>query len=369
VPIYDGTNSWDNKTIGGDASLAANGDLTVSTIGGTVPILTGDAASGDLGGTYPSPTVNDDSHDHTSTTLTLGSIKTLSDVNSSMSPGTGEVLGWTGSQWTSVAAGSSSLAGLSDTNISSLAGGQILIYDGATYWVNKTTTGDVQVNASGAIDVLKIRGNAVANDTAVSKDFMMYSSTSGGYINEEHYWNKVYNGSLSSSTSISLSSTYIAGNTQQIIRIHIWGYWNTSSADRYMYLRFNNDTGSNYGSYYHYHGYEAGIGDHHSSGTYAYGTPGQSSQFGFNAWARPCDFTCTLTIYPEVNNTRIRQCHSEFMWIDNDGSDVTGMQQRFMINWKNTSSNITSIQLYLNGGGTANVSGHYYVESLVRKLT
>lgn len=227
---------------------------------------------------------------------------------------------------------------------------------------NSTLTG---VPGSGIdTSVNNLLGVTIQPSAPTARDHYIY--TGSQWEHETHYWNHVLSGT-GTGTSLTLTSSYIAGNTQDMIKIYLWGYWYCYGSDRYMYLRFNNDTGSNYGSYTHYHGYESGIGEHHSSSTYAYGGPGSSSRFGWNAWGRDCDVTCEITIYPEVHQTRIRQVHSRFMWVDNDGSDITALNESTMINWTNTSNELTNIDLIFNGGGLAQFYYAYKVVSFTRK--
>lgn len=62
-----------NLTAGDPTVTFGNGVVNVSTgslqEGGNDAVVGGDAAGGDLGGTYPSPSVTDDSHAHTTTTI------------------------------------------------------------------------------------------------------------------------------------------------------------------------------------------------------------------------------------------------------------------------------------------------------------
>ena len=65
--------------------------------------------------------------------------------------------------------GSTTLSGLSDTNISALASGHILIYDGTDSWDNKTMSGDVAITSAGATTIQ-------ANSVALTTD------TTGNYV-------------------------------------------------------------------------------------------------------------------------------------------------------------------------------------------
>lgn len=72
----------------------------------------------------------------------------------------------TGSAWTAFgAAGSTTLTGLTDTDITSAASAEILIYDGANSWDNKAVSGDATISAAGALAVadLTISGEVQGN--------------------------------------------------------------------------------------------------------------------------------------------------------------------------------------------------------------
>ena len=151
--LWDGSNSWDDKAMSGDATIASGGAITVTgstgnfacggllalnayggsspspsisgqmwnespggiqeelyyydgTLGQHVRVVDANYSFvGDVTGTPGATVVGNDSHNHTSSTLTLGAISTLSDVNGSISPSSGDVLSWTGSQWDAVTPG------------------------------------------------------------------------------------------------------------------------------------------------------------------------------------------------------------------------------------------------------------------------
>lgn len=211
--------------------------------------------------------------------------------------------------------------------------------------------------------VAKIRGYTMQTGAPAARDFWLYSGSQWEH-HEEHLWNKTHDQTLNNATSIDLVG--LDGNTQRVIKVVFYGYWNTNGADRHMYLRINNDAGANYGAYWHEHGWHGGS-DHTASAS-AYGAPGTNSRIGFNGWSKRCDITCELTIYSEVINTRIRQAHSRFMWIENGGVDITSLLEDIMINYKNVATNITSVQLYFNGGGAATFSGRVQAFSLRKKF-
>lgn len=107
-------------------------------------VMDGDTASGDLSGTYPDPSVVDDSHGHTASTVTLAA-DDLSDV-SAASPDADDVLQWSGSAWVAAALAAGGYEPIVDTKAVVLAStptgpqvafttdtGDLLFYDG-TNW-------------------------------------------------------------------------------------------------------------------------------------------------------------------------------------------------------------------------------------------
>jgi hypothetical protein len=73
--------------------------------------------------------------------------------------------------------GSSNLVNLTDTNISSPAEGELLIYDGSDSWDNKTVSGDMTISAEG---VVVIAANAVALTTDTTGNYVGGVTTDQG---------------------------------------------------------------------------------------------------------------------------------------------------------------------------------------------
>ena len=69
----------------------------------------------------------------------------------------------------------------SDTSISSAAAGHVLIYDGTNSWDNKPLSGDVTIDAAGAVTVTGVAANAVALGVDTTGN---YISTVTGTANE-----------------------------------------------------------------------------------------------------------------------------------------------------------------------------------------
>jgi hypothetical protein len=73
------------------------------------------------------------------------------------------------------------IANASDTDISSAAAGHVLIYDGTNTWDNKPLSGDVTIDAAGAVVVTGVAANAVALGVDTTGN---YISTVTGTANE-----------------------------------------------------------------------------------------------------------------------------------------------------------------------------------------
>jgi len=80
-----------------------------------------------------------------------------------------------------VASGTSAISNATDTNISAPAGGHVLIYDGTNSWDNKPLSGDVTIDAAGAVTVTGVAANSIALGTDTTGN---YVSTITGTANE-----------------------------------------------------------------------------------------------------------------------------------------------------------------------------------------
>ena len=134
--IYDGTNSWDNISLSGDATLASNGTVTISSNA----ISSAEISANSIG---------------------------IDELN--VSDGTnGQALVTNGSGTLSFADVAGSLSDASDSNISSPSSGQILVYDGTDSFDNVSISGDATLSNTGALTIASnavessmIAGNAV----------------------------------------------------------------------------------------------------------------------------------------------------------------------------------------------------------------
>ena len=82
---------------------------------------------------------------------------------------------------TAVSGGTVAIANASDTNIAAPAGGHVLIYDGVDTWDNKPLSGDVTIDAAGAVTVTGVAANAIALGVDTTGN---YISTITGTANE-----------------------------------------------------------------------------------------------------------------------------------------------------------------------------------------
>lgn len=97
------------------------------------------ALAGDVTGTLGATVVGDDTHNHTASTLTLGAISTLSDVNPAISPTNNQVLTWDdgNSRWDAAAP---SGGGIADPGTK--AANDVLQYTGAAWDAKGAASGD-----------------------------------------------------------------------------------------------------------------------------------------------------------------------------------------------------------------------------------
>jgi len=72
--------------------------------------------------------------------------------------------------WTAPASGT--VAGLSDTDISSPASGHILIYDGTDSFDNYAISGDISLGSTGAVTVNSVQANSVVLGTSTTGDYV-----------------------------------------------------------------------------------------------------------------------------------------------------------------------------------------------------
>lgn len=157
------------------------------------------------------------------TTSSGGGSSSLADLTDTAisSPSSGQILSFNGTAWTNTAAPSGDLAGLTDTTISNPSNGQMLKYDG-TKWVNDAVPSgslsgltDTTISSATNGQILKYNGSTWVNDAAPSgdlagltdtnitsvadKQILQYDSTSSKWVN--------------TTQKVMLSQTLTAGNT------------------------------------------------------------------------------------------------------------------------------------------------------------
>ena len=131
VLIYDGSNSWDNKAVSGDITIATTGATTLSTAA-----ITGQSAETTPQGASDLVLI----YDNSASAFRKMTVSNL--LQGGVSADT--------------------LALLNDTTIASVSSAQVLIYDGTDSWDNKTVSGDATINTSGVL--------AIASDVIVNAD-------------------------------------------------------------------------------------------------------------------------------------------------------------------------------------------------------
>ena len=80
-------------------------------------------------------------------------------------------------------ASSDTLAELTDTNISSLASGHILIYDGSDSFDNKAVSGDITISSTGAVTI----ANNAVETAMINADAVTNAKIADDSIDSEHY--------------------------------------------------------------------------------------------------------------------------------------------------------------------------------------
>lgn len=92
---------------------------------------------------------------------------------------------YTGSVWAALASGVTTLAGLTDTNITAPSGAQMLIWDNSNSWDNKTISGDVAITTGGVTTVIDLTfGSDARGDIAIrgATDWDRVSAKGDKYI-------------------------------------------------------------------------------------------------------------------------------------------------------------------------------------------
>lgn len=145
----------------------------------------------------------------------------------------------TNSSWATVSAGSGTLDGLSDTDLSSLAEANVLIYDGTNSWDNKAMSGDATIAATGA---LTIAAEAIeesmlkAVDSATDEDVLTYESTTGDF--EWHSRNEIASGvtvmTLADGALVDMSGITHTGSADEGLVLPTWANVSPTSDKKFL---------------------------------------------------------------------------------------------------------------------------------------
>ena len=214
VLVYDGSDSWDNKAISGDATLASTGALTIAAdaiesgmlndniISGQTALTSGLASTDELifsdagslkrmdvavlttynaalsetltNKTLTSPVLN--------STISGTSIKDEDDMSSDSATHLAtqqSIKAYVDSQ----IATEDTIAELNDTTISSVASANILIYDGSDSWDNKAISGDATISAAGALTI----ASGAVETGMIAADAITGAKIADDAIDSEHY--------------------------------------------------------------------------------------------------------------------------------------------------------------------------------------
>lgn len=135
------------------ATLTAGSNISITNGAGSITISTSGApptgtASGDLGGTYPSPTINNDA-------ITSGKIAdgTIANV---------DIAG---------------AAGISHSKLANASAGQILMGNAGGTITATTISGDASLSSAGALSVEKIRGSDVSATAPANGNFLRFNGS------------------------------------------------------------------------------------------------------------------------------------------------------------------------------------------------
>ncbi len=214
VLIYDGSDSWDNKAISGDATLASTGALTIAAdaiesgmlndniISGQTALTSGLASTDELifsdAGSLKRMDVSvlttyNAALSETLTNKTLTSpvlntgvsgtaVKDEDDMSSDSATHLAtqqSIKAYVDSQ----IATEDTIAELNDTTISSVASANILIYDGSDSWDNKAISGDATISAAGALTI----ASGAVETGMIAADAITGAKIADDAINSEHY--------------------------------------------------------------------------------------------------------------------------------------------------------------------------------------
>jgi len=140
ILIDDGTNSWDAQTMGGDATLASNGTITISSNAiGSAEITDGTVATGDMAANASDAVLVSD-----------GTVQWSAATSDKYLKYDGTNFTWD----TPSGSGATDLNGLTDCVVSGYTGGNILIADNSNSYDQQTMGGDATLASDGTLDLV-----------------------------------------------------------------------------------------------------------------------------------------------------------------------------------------------------------------------
>ena len=158
ILVYDGSNSWDNKAVSGDITIATTGATTLGSAA-----ITGQTAETTPQGASDFVLM----YDNSASALRKVTVSNL--LQGGVSADT--------------------LNALNDTTLSGVGSAHVLIYDGTDSWDNKAVSGDITINASGvtAIGTDKVTGTMIhanaVDDSSLEQNGTQFRVKASGVTN------------------------------------------------------------------------------------------------------------------------------------------------------------------------------------------
>jgi hypothetical protein len=141
--------------------------------------------------------------------------------------------------WEASSAGVTTIAAATDTNISTPAEANILIYDGSDSWDNKAVSGDVTLAATGAVTIGAdkiLESMLKAVDSASDEDVLTYESTTGDF--EWHSRNEIASGATivtyADGALVDFSGITQSAGTDEGLVLPTWGNVSPSSDKKFL---------------------------------------------------------------------------------------------------------------------------------------
>ncbi len=365
---YDGTN-WVNSAL-------QAGDLPSHTHSGD------DITSGTVGAAYGGTGIDTSSFTGipkiSSGTWSVGAeLNDLSDTSIS-SPADGEVLTYNGTsgKWENQPAsggGASQLSDLSDVGTVSYTAGYVLKADGTDYdsgYLNLGELGDTSISSPASGQYLRHDGTNWANSTIQKADLPTINLDDLGDVNASSpsdgqvlTWDSGTSNWIASTpsgggawalvshstfTSDNYSITGLDGDTDKIYKLVIRAEYTT---DRFpLQLRFNSDTGTNYAYTLRYTGNNNGA----DLNSYTTSVSFDSSYMWLRGLNNMNSYLVEILIWAKSGRYRMIR----FKTVGEGGTNYWELVDGAGW-WNNTTSNLTSIQIYCSAGYS--ISGEYWL--------